>query len=521
MAYRSPYPDITVPNVNLTEQVLGNAGKHPEAVAMADGITGRTITYSSLLDQIRRTAAGLAARGIEKGDVVSIWSPNLPEWPVAFFGVIRLGGVVHTSNPVSTPSELAFQLADGGVKLLITVNALADKAKAAIAESTRDIELVTFDETPGLPTLASIMVDGEPPAVTIDPANDIAALPYSSGTTGLPKGVMLVHQSIVAQLNQIDAIESVQMPALLGVLPFFHIYGMVIIMMHGLMRGATIVTMPKFEFEPFLKVLSTWPITSAHIVPPIVVALGKHPLVDSYTFPHLKYIFSGAAPLGAELTDAVERRLHIKIRQGYGMTEASPATHYTVAGEERVGTVGKLMPSTEGRMIDPETGKDVPTGQPGEVWVRGPQVMKGYLNNPDATAKTVDADGWLHTGDIGVMDEDGYLTVVDRLKELIKVKGFQVAPAELESVLLKHPKIADCAVIPVADEDSGEVPKAIVVKREDLTEDEVKAFVEAKVAHYKRIRYVAFVDAIPKSPSGKILRRVLVDKERMAAATRS
>ena len=518
MPYRSPYPDITVPNITLTELVLGKAGEKPDAIAMADGITGRTITYGSLLDQIRKTAAGLAARGIKKGDVVSIWSPNLPEWPVAFFAVIRLGGIVHTSNPVSTPEELAFQLSDGSVKLLITVNALADKAKAAIAESRRSIELITFDETPGLPTLASIMVDREPPAVTIDPANDIAALPYSSGTTGLPKGVMLVHRSIVAQLHQIDAIESVKMPALLGVLPFFHIYGMVIIMMHGLMRGATIVTMPKFEFEPFLKVLSTWPITSAHIVPPIVVALGKHPLVDNYKFPHLKYIFSGAAPLGPELTEAVEKRLNIKIRQGYGMTEASPATHYTVAGEERVGTVGKLMPSTEGRMIDPETGKDVPTGQPGEVWVRGPQVMKGYLNNPDATAKTVDGDGWLHTGDIGVMDDDGYLTVVDRLKELIKVKGFQVAPAELESILLKHPKIADVAVIPVADEDSGEVPKAIVVKRDDLTEDEVKAFIEPKVAHYKRIRHVAFVDAIPKSPSGKILRRVLVERERLARA---
>ena len=251
-------------------------------------------------------------------------------------------------------------------------------------------------------------------------------------------------------------------------------------------------------------------------MPPIVVALGKHPLVDSYKFPHLKYIFSGAAPLGPELTEAVEKRLNIRIRQGYGMTEASPATHYTVAGEERVGTVGRLMPSTEGRMIDPETGKDVPTGQPGEVWVRGPQVMKGYLNNPEATARTVDAEGWLHTGDIGTMDSDGYLTVVDRLKELIKVKGFQVAPAELESLLLKHPNIADCAVIPIADEESGEVPKAIVVAKGPLTADDVMQFLLPHVAHYKRVRQVAFVDAIPKSPSGKILRRILVERERAA-----
>jgi acyl-CoA synthetase (AMP-forming)/AMP-acid ligase II len=518
MLYRSPYPDIEVPNVNLTEQVFRLSSSMLDAIAVADGLTGRTITYRSMFEQIRQTAAGLAARGLKKGDVVSLWSPNVPEWPVVFFAVIKLGAIIHTSNPVSTPDELSFQLKDGNAKMLFTVGALADKAKAAIAESKMAIELFTIDETPGLPSLASLAIDRDPPAVSIDPAHDIAILPYSSGTTGLPKGVMLTHRNVVAQLNQIDAIESVPSAALLGVLPFFHIYGMVIIVMHGFMRGATIVTMPKFEFEPFLKVLQDWPITTAHIVPPVVVALGKHPAVDHYQFPHLKFLFSGAAPLGPELTQAVESRLNVKIRQGYGMTEASPATHYTVAGSERCGAVGMLMPSTEGRMIDPETGQDVALGQPGEVWVRGPQVMKGYLNNPEATARTVDADGWLHTGDIGVMDADGYLTVVDRLKELIKVKGFQVAPAELESILLKHPKIADVAVIPVPDEQSGEVPKAIVVMREALTAEEVMSFLEPKVAHYKRVRHVAFVDAIPKSPSGKILRRVLVEKERLARA---
>ncbi|HJU43641.1 MAG TPA: 4-coumarate--CoA ligase family protein [Vicinamibacterales bacterium] len=498
--------------------VLGGAAQRGDAKAMADGISGRTISYKELLNDIRRVAAGLAARGIGKGDVVSLWSPNLPEWPVAFFGAIRIGAIVHTSNPVSTPEELAFQLADGNAKILITVNALSEKARAAVAESKRDIEIITIDPAPGFASLESIMVDAEPPAVSIDPANDLVALPYSSGTTGMPKGVMLTHRNIVAQLNQLDAIENTEMKALLGVLPFFHIYGQVIILMHGLMRGATIVTMPRFEFEPFLKVLQDWPITSAHIVPPIVVALGKHPAVDNYKFPHLRYLFSGAAPLGPELTEAVEKRLNVKIRQGYGMTEASPATHYTVAGSERAGAVGLLMPSMECRIIDPEKGTDVVEGQPGEVWVRGPNVMKGYLNNPEATARTVDRDGWLHTGDIGVMDQDGYLTVVDRLKELIKVKGFQVAPAELESLLLKHPKIADVAVIPVADEDCGEVPKAIVVPKSPLTADEVMEFLLPHVAHYKRVRHVAFVDAIPKSPSGKILRRILVERERKALA---
>ena len=518
MTYRSPYPDITVPGKNLFDMVLGGAAGRGDAIAMADGITGRRITYRELMQQIRGTAAGLAARGIGKGDVVSIWAPNVPEWPVAFFAAVRLGAIVHTSNPVSTPEELAFQLADGKAKILITVNALSEKARAAIAESKKPIELITLDDAPDIPKLSSIMIDAEPPAVAIDPANDLVALPYSSGTTGLPKGVMLTHRNVVAQLQQIEAVEhDAEMPALLGVLPFFHIYGMVIIMMHGLMRGAIIVTMPKFEFEPFLKVLQDWPIVSAHIVPPIVVGLGKHPAVDHYKFPHLKFLFCGAAPLGPELTEAVEKRLKVGIRQGYGMTEASPATHYTAAGTQRPGTAGRLLPSTEGRIVDPATGKDAPTGEPGEVWVRGPQVMKGYLNNPEATALTVDQDGWLHTGDIGVVDADGYLTVVDRLKELIKVKGFQVAPAELESLLLKHPKIADVAVIPVADEESGEVPKAIVVPKGPLTADEVINFLLPHVAHYKRVRQVAFVDAIPKSPSGKILRRILVEKERAAS----
>lgn len=516
MAYRSPHPDIAVPDKNLYDMVLGAAEARGSAIAMADGLTGRTITFSSLVDQIRRTAAGLAARGIKKGDVVSIWSPNHPEWPIAFFATVRIGGIVHTSNPVSTPDELAFQLGDADVRILLTVSALADKARAAIAGSRKPIELITFEEVAGLPSLASIQIDGPAPSVPIDPAHDVVALPYSSGTTGLPKGVMLTHRNIVAQLQQIEAIEHVDMPALLGVLPFFHIYGMVIIMMHGLLRGSTIVTMPKFDFEPFLKVLQDWPITSAHIVPPVVVALGKHPAVDNYSFPHLKYLFSGAAPLGPELTQAVEARLNVKIRQGYGMTEASPATHYTVAGAERCGTVGQLMPSTECRIIDPETGRDVPAGERGEVWLRGPQVMKGYLNNPDATAQTVDRDGWLHSGDIGVVDDDGYLTVVDRLKELIKVKGFQVAPAELESLLLKHPKIADVAVIPVIDEDCGEVPKAVVVPKAPLTAEEVMEYLGERVAHYKRVRRVEFVDVIPKSPSGKILRRILIDKERAA-----
>ncbi len=513
MPFQSPFADVSVPNLTLTEVVLGGAQAYRDRHALVDGASGRVLTFGELCEQVRRVAAGLSRR-VGKGDVVAIWAPNMPEYAVVFHAVACLGAILTTVNPACTSEDLVFQLRDADAKMLITTAALAERARLAAATAARPIEIVTIDPTPGVASLASIAVNADPPSVTIDPATDVVVLPYSSGTTGLPKGVMLTHRNLVANLVQIDAIEARDLGALMGVLPFFHIYGMVVILNLGLMRGATIVTLPRFELEPFLRVLQEWPIALAHIVPPVAVALAKHPAVDRYNLSGVRWLFSAAAPLGKELTEAVETRLSVRVRQGYGMTEASPATHYTAPGGERPGKVGPLVPSTECRIVDPETNTDLGVGQSGEVWVRGPQVMKGYLNNPEATARTVDSQGWLHTGDIGVVDEDGYLEVVDRLKELIKVKGYQVAPAELEALLLKHPKIADAAVIPVRDEEAGERPKAFIVVRESLTAEEVMTFVDTHVAHYKRIRKVAFVESIPKSASGKILRRVLVERER-------
>jgi acyl-CoA synthetase (AMP-forming)/AMP-acid ligase II len=521
MMYRSPLADVTIPEQSLTEVVFSKAGERPDAVALVDAATGRALTFAQLLNEVRRLAAGLAALGIRKGDVVALWSPNSPEFAIAFYAIVRLGAIVMPANPANTSHELAFQLADAGATLLITTAALTDKARAAIEASGRTIDLVTIDEAEGLQSISAIARDAEPPAVTIDAATDVVVLPYSSGTTGLPKGVMLTHRNLITNLVQLDSMEHDDLRALVGVLPFFHIYGMNVIMNFGLMRGATIVTLPRFELEPFLKVLQEWPIALAHVVPPIAVALAKHPAVDGYDLRHVKCLFSGAAPLGPELTNALRERLNVTTRQGYGLTETSPVAYYTPPGAERDGKVGVLVPGTECRIVNVETGRDVGAGEAGEVWLRGAQVMKGYLNNPQATAATIDPDGWLHTGDIGTVDEAGYLTVVDRLKELIKVKGFQVAPAELEALLLKHPQIADVAVIPVADDDCGEVPKAIVVARGPLTADDVIGFVHPHVAHYKRIRYVEFVDAIPKSPSGKILRRILVERERASRGAAS
>ena len=525
MHFRSPYPDVSIPDITVSELVLGGA-KPLDAPALVDASTGRRLTYGELLGDVFRAAAGLAAMGIGKGSVVALWLPNSPDFAVAYHAVLKLGAIVTPVNPAAMPHELALQLVDGRAKLLITTAALMEKASEAIAEANGEISLLLVGDTDAeqrAPTLASVSRNEELPPVRIDP-DDIAVLPYSSGTTGLPKGVMLTHRNLVANLMQISAVEHPDLRALVGFLPFFHIYGMQVILNYGLMHGLTIVTMPRFELELFLKTLQQWPVKLAHIVPPVAIAMAKHPAVDNYTFPHLQWLLCAAAPLGPEVTQALKQRLGVGVRQGYGLTETSPAAFYTGAGPEdaRDGSTGMLVPNTEARIVDVGTGADLPAGKAGEVWIRGPQVMKGYLNNPEATARTVDAEGWLHSGDIGVIDDEGFLVIVDRLKELIKVKGFQVAPAELESLLLKHPRIADCAVIPVADEEAGEVPKALVVRRDTaqhaLTEEDVKSFVHAEVAHYKRIRHVEFIDAIPKSPSGKILRRVLVERERSRIA---
>src|SRR6185437_2731076 len=447
MIFRSPHGEVAIPPQSLTDFVLGANPAQPRQAAFADAITGRVVTYGELREKVRRTAAGLAASGIRKGDVIALCCPNSAEFAIAFHAGARIGATLTSANPANTPKDLAYQLKDAGAKLLIASPALLDKARAAISESGLAPELISIEDVAGLRSITSIETDADPPPVAFDPQTDVVALPYSSGTTGLPKGVMLTHRNLVANLLQIENVAGRQARVLLGLLPFFHIYGLMVILNHGLRMGATIVTLPRFEPEPFLKALQDWRVELAHIVPPIAVALAKHPTVGNYDLQHLKELFCGAAPLGADLAEAVQQRMHVPIKQGYGMTETSPVTHYSdCRGELRQGTVGRLVASTECRLVDVDSGRDVETGKSGEVWVRGPQVMQGYLNNAEATARTVDAEGWLRTGDIGTIDSDGYLTIVDRLKELIKVKGYQVAPAELEALLLKHPQITDAAV---------------------------------------------------------------------------
>jgi acyl-CoA synthetase (AMP-forming)/AMP-acid ligase II len=350
--------------------------------------------------------------------------------------------------------------------------------------------------------------------VHIDPAEDLVALPYSSGTTGFSKGVMLTHRNLVANLMQTTAcIDITEDEKILAFLPFFHIYGMTVIMNQGLYQGATLVSMPRFELEPCLQAVQDHRVTRFFLVPPIVVLLAKHPAIDKYDLSSVERAFSGAAPLDADTAEAASKRIGCRISQGYGLTETSPVTHIVADRETPVpGSVGSAVPNTECKVVDVASGKELGRNEDGEIWARGPQVMKGYLNNEGATRSSIDADGFFHTGDIGHIDDRDQYFIVDRLKELIKYKGFQVAPAELEALLLSHPDVADCAVIGVLDEEDEEVPKAFVVLKQPTSNEEIMEFVAARVAPHKKIRRVEVVDQIPKSPTGKILRRILRDR---------
>jgi acyl-CoA synthetase (AMP-forming)/AMP-acid ligase II len=523
---KSPRPDVHIPDSAFVPFVLGRVDEFPDMPAFICGVTGKTYTYRGLRDAVHTVAAGLHAHGIRKGDVVGMVCPNVPDFAVVFFATSLIGAIPSTVNPIATAEEIGAQFADSEALMIVTIPDMYDKCEAASRLASTVKEIVVLGEHEGATPYKHLWAYGsEPPHVEIDPMNDLTALPYSSGTSGVPKGVMLTHRNLVANLCQIVDVTSVVKPGdhVLGVLPFFHIYGMVVIMGGALRQGACIVTLPRFELEPVLKIMQDHRVSFANIVPPIVLAFAKHPAVANYDLSNLRYLFSGAAPLGAELAEACEQRLGIRVRQGYGLTETSPVSHYHPMDGDRVelDSVGPSAPNTECRLVDSDTGDDVPFGERGEVWIRGPQVMKGYFNKPEATAACMTPDGWFKTGDVAVVDEHGWYKIVDRVKELIKYKGLQVAPAELEAHLLGNPAIADAAVIPVPDPEAGEVPKAFVVARVPISAEEVMQYIADRVSPYKKVRQVEFVDTIPKSPSGKILRRLLVERERQKRAASS
>jgi acyl-CoA synthetase (AMP-forming)/AMP-acid ligase II len=522
MIFESPYPDVDIPDVPVTSHALRHEKDFGDKTALVYAPTGETLTFAELASLIRRAAGGLRARGFGKGDVLAIYSPNTLHYPVAFHGAAHAGGINTTVNPMYTAEELERQLRDSGARFLLTLGPFLDNAKTAAEAAGGIDEIFTFDGAEGSTPFAELLDSDELlEGPEIDPENDLVALPYSSGTTGISKGVMLTHRNLVANMCQISgtasrAREIIDEDTLIAVLPFYHIYGMGVIMNYALSKGASIVILPRFDLETFLKALQDYRVTFAHVVPPILVALAKHPLVDEYDLSSIDVINSGAAPLGEELARAVEERIGCLVCQGYGLTETSPVTHSPrnkVKGGYPHASIGPALPNTEAKIVDTATGEELGVGERGELWIRGPQVMKGYLGQPEATAATIDEEGWLHTGDVAYIDEDDHCYIVDRVKELIKYKGYQVPPAELEAVLLSNPHIRDAAVVRSPDEEAGEVPKAFVVSDGTLSEEDVMAYVAEHVSPQKKVRLVEFVDEIPKSPSGKILRRVLIDRE--------
>jgi acyl-CoA synthetase (AMP-forming)/AMP-acid ligase II len=519
--YRSPYAPLDIPATPLAEFVLARAAKYGQRAALIDAATGRTITYAELPALVGRVAASLARLGIAKGDVCAVFAANSPEYLIAVLAVVSLGAVVTTASPLYTQNDLAKQLKDSGARLLFTSTPLAATWREAL-EGTAVEHVVTFDEPAAAPSPRKVLAfstlaasTGTAPRVAIEPG-DLVALPYSSGTTGLPKGVMLTHRNLVANVLQVDAAGHFRHgeDVTVAFLPFFHIYGLLVIAVLGIWSGATFVVMPRFELEPYLELVERYRATLLHVVPPVVLAFAKHPAVANRDFSSVRKLFSGAAPLGADVIEQCTRRIGGVVQQGYGLTETSPAAMVTSDDPAKIkaGSVGPPVADTECRVVDPETGRDVAPGVDGEIWIRGPQVMRGYLNRPAETRAVLDEEGWFRSGDIGHADADGHFFIVDRLKELIKYKGMQVPPAELEAVLLSHPSVADAAVVPCADAECGEIPRAFVVRKGPATAEELMAFVAGQVAPYKKVRRLEFIDAIPKSPSGKILRRLLKDR---------
>ncbi|MFG3010295.1 4-coumarate--CoA ligase family protein [Streptomyces cinerochromogenes] len=517
--FRSEYADVPPVELPIHEAVLGRAAAFGDQPALVDGTDGTTLTYEQVDRFHRRLAAALADAGVRKGDVLALHSPNTIAFPTAFYAATRAGATVTTVHPLATAEEFAKQLQDSGARWIVTVSPLLETARRAAGIAGGVREILVCDSAPGHRSLIDLLATTAPePDLAIDPAEDIAALPYSSGTTGTPKGVMLTHRQIATNLAQLEpAVPAGPGDRILAVLPFFHIYGLTALMNAPLRHGATVVVLPRFELETFLAAIETHRITGLYVAPPIVLALAKHPAVSRYDLSSLKYVISAAAPLDARLALACAERLGLPpIGQAYGMTELSPGTHVVPLDRLReapAGTVGRLIAGTEMRIVSlDDPGKDLGTGEPGEILIRGPQVMKGYLGRPDATTAMIDPDGWLHTGDVGHVDPDGWLFVVDRVKELIKYKGFQVAPAELEALLLTHPGIADAAVIGAYNDDGNEIPHAFVVRAptaDGLTENDVLLYVAERVAPYKRVRRLTFTDTVPRAASGKILRRQL------------
>ncbi|XP_055692103.1 uncharacterized protein LOC129795089 [Lutzomyia longipalpis] len=534
----SPFENINIPNCTIDQYVWSNLREWENRVAAVCGITDRQYTYAEMRDHSAALAVRLQKMGYKPGDAIAVCIPNFPEFPIAALGALEAGLVVTTVNPIYTPEEICRQLMDADAKFIITTVDRFDAVKEACAltKTTMRIATIRHRATEILPEgaidFAELInphgVDFSAllrPNTTIE---DIAFLPYSSGTTGLPKGVELTHRNITSNSEMLkaktDGVPIVHettkdfQDVLPCVLPFFHIYGLTVTLLSKLALGCKIVTLPRFHPDSFLNVMMKYKGSVLHLVPPIIIMLGHNDKVKPHHTESIRIVMSGAAPMGTPDAERFTARAPgAEFVQGYGLTETSPVVLMSCVGSKKYAAVGHPVPNTQAKVVDlsDPTRTGLGPNTVGELLIRGPQVMRGYHNRKEATDEMLLEDGWLRTGDLAYYDETDHFYITDRLKELIKVKGFQVPPAELEELLRDHPKVADAAVIGIPHALSGEVPRAFIVakKGNEVTEKELQEYVAGKVASYKRLDGgVEFLEAIPKSATGKILRRELKQK---------
>ncbi len=513
---------LDIPEIPFGEMLWESAQRFPEKIAVI--YQGQKISFRELDGLVNCFANALSKLGVKKGDRVALFMTNRPEYIISAYATARLGAVFTPMNPTYKEEEVAHQLQDSEASVLVVQESLYPRVntiRQRVSKSLKHVVVVGQKAEEGDSLFLDLIRQSSPkhpPQVQISWTEDLVALPYSSGTTGLPKGAMLTHQNLVANAIQfISGGRITEQDSMLICLPFYHIYG-VMLVNGALYSGATQVIMEAFDLELSLSLAQQYQVSLYYAVPPILLALADYPNLGAFDLSHLRYIMVGAAPMAPEVARRLQEKAKVRIVQGYGLTEASPVTHLNPVdqGQIKLDSVGLSVANQEQKVVDPETGeRDMEPGELGELIVKGPHVMQGYWKAPEETARAV-RDGWLYTGDIARIDTDGYVYIVDRKKEMIKYKGFSVAPAEVEAVLFQHEAVADCAVIGKPDAESGEIPKALVKLHPgaQATPEALMDFVGANLAGYKRVREVEFVSAIPKTASGKVLRRVLIEAER-------
>ncbi|KAI4352664.1 hypothetical protein L6164_006892 [Bauhinia variegata] len=517
----------TTPDLDTTSFVLSQfpcAHLAETITAFIDSSTNHHLSYGELRRSIFSLASGLYhGLGVRKGDVVFVLSPNSLSYPTICLAVLSIGAIFTTANPLNSPTEIAKQARDSGAKLAISA---PEELHKLTPTGLRTILTCPSSDGDG-PKMLSIeeLIQGCSNPIELPQSqvvqSDSAAILYSSGTTGISKGVVLTHANLISMIRLIQwavNVSASQDDVFLNFIPMFHIYGLTFFGLSLLCMSITSVVMQKFDFTTMLAAIETHKVNNIPAVPPVILAMAKHASKARCDLSSLRRVGSGAAPLSKEVEREFRQRFPwVELRQGYGLTESGGPATFSASNEDaktRPDSCGRLLPRFYAKVVDIETGKPLPPLKEGELWLKSPTIMKEYLGNLEATTATVDPGGWLRTGDLGYIDEDGFVHIVERIKELIKHKGYQVAPAELESVLLSHPMILDAAVIPVEDEETGQIPMAYVVRAagSELTEDQVIQYVSSQVAPYKKVRRVSFIDTIPKSAAGKILRKDLVSQ---------